>query len=87
MIFKKRTLVLNKIFGKVLNFLKDTLAKISQNVSAYILMFQNILSIFFMLRKKLAFLSGGGGRPTPFSGLSSLLAGLLKNASFFYVLP
>ena len=45
------------------------------NIFLHILLFQNILSFFLYIEKKLAFFrSGGGGRPP---------APLLKNASFF----
>ena len=42
----------------------------------HILLFQTILSIFFYLRKKLAFFSGEGSTPPPLADTSA------KNASF-----
>ena len=48
-------------------FLMDTLAKISHNIFAYSFV-QNILSIFFILRKKPCILAAGGGVDPPHSG-------------------
>ena len=55
-------------------FLTDNLAKNQQHI-LHILIFQNILSIFFILRKKIGFFSGGGSIP--------LADADAKNTSFY----
>ena len=82
MIFERRkTLVLKekfKYFKKILRkmFLKDTLAKISQDIFPYSFVSEHSRHFFFFLIKS------GGGRPPP----PSLADASTKNY-FFYVLP
>ena len=74
---KKKLVVKEKYLEKYQYFLTDTLAKMSQNIF-HILLFQNILSIFFILRKKNLHLLAAGGLPP-------LVDASAKNAIFLRV--
>ena len=62
----KKVQYLTKIFWIFFNFLTDTLSKKSQNIVAYSFVSEHSKYLFLMLRNKLAFLSGEGGRPLIF---------------------